>query len=116
MDNDAVWCELAHGMGARRCDAPSHPGRESDNALRFSWIIEGSEEQIVQGMPPKAAKAGDVIHEEPMQVSQSRNTGRVKFVEESLRRENRSRQGFRNNQRRSEDSKVKDGYDFRHST
>ena len=43
-------------------------GKHYHQGHSFTWVIEGSEVYEVEGKPAKMVKAGDVLHEEPMQV------------------------------------------------
>jgi hypothetical protein len=45
--------------------------------LPFRWHAQTT---TVEGMPPRTARAGDVQHDEPMQVHSSENSGPVKTL------------------------------------
>jgi uncharacterized cupin superfamily protein len=51
-----------------------HPGHS------FTWVIEGSETYEVEGKPVKIVDAGDLLHEEPMQVRTVENQSPVKLL------------------------------------
>ena len=46
----------------------------------FTWIIEGSEVYTVDGQPARTVKAGDLLHEEPMQMHTTENQSPVKLL------------------------------------
>ncbi|PYS32548.1 MAG: hypothetical protein DMG14_34270 [Acidobacteria bacterium] len=46
----------------------------------FAWIIEGSEVYTVDGQPARTVKAGDLLHEEPMQMHTTENQSPVKLL------------------------------------
>jgi uncharacterized cupin superfamily protein len=51
-----------------------HPGHS------FTWVIEGSETYELEGKPARIVNAGDVLHEEPMQVHTVENQSPVKLL------------------------------------
>jgi len=51
-----------------------HPGHS------FTYVIEGSEAYQLERQPAKIVKAGDVLHEEPMQVHTVENQSPVKLL------------------------------------
>ena len=51
-----------------------HPGES------FTYILEGSEVYRVEGTSETVAKAGDLLHEKPMQIHTAENAARVKLL------------------------------------
>lgn len=76
-----AWCEGKEVTIEIIEAGPGTSGKHYHPAHSFSWIIDGSEVQTVPGRAPIAVKAGALIHEEPMQVSESENVGPVKFLQ-----------------------------------
>jgi quercetin dioxygenase-like cupin family protein len=74
------WCagkevtvELGE-LGAGTSGKHYHPGHS------FSYVLEGSETYTIEGQAPKVVRAGDVLHEEPMQVHTVENSAPVKLL------------------------------------
>lgn len=72
-DGKEVTIELDEA-GPGTCGKHYHPGHS------FTWVIEGSETYELEGQPVKIVKAGDVLHEEPMQVHTVENESPVKLL------------------------------------
>jgi len=51
-----------------------HPGES------FTYLLDGSEVYEIDGKPSKVVSAGDLLHEEPMQVHTVGNTAPVKLL------------------------------------
>ena len=46
-------------------------GRHYHPAYSFSWVIEGSQTKTVQGRPPVTIRAGELMTEAPLEVSET---------------------------------------------
>ena len=59
---------------------PGTSGRHYHPGHAFAWVVSGSFVRTIDGEGPRPSNAGDVIHEEPMQISETRNTVPVKAL------------------------------------
>ena len=60
-------------MIAKRC-VLEVPARclQCGTEINFTWIIEGTQTRTVAGKPPQVVRAGEVMHEEPLEVGETR--------------------------------------------
>ena len=59
---------------------PGTSGKHYHPAHSFTYILEGSENYSIEGQPSKQVRAGDLLHEEPMQVHTADNLTPVKLL------------------------------------
>jgi len=59
---------------------PGTSARHYHPAHSFTYVIEGSETKTLDGKTPIAVKAGDVLHESPGEIHETRNTAPVKLL------------------------------------
>ena|SRR5215471_11548943 len=59
---------------------PGASGRHYHPGYSFAWIVAGSLVRTIDGQQPIASSAGDVVREDPMQISETRNAVPVKSV------------------------------------
>lgn len=76
----AGWCEGKEVTMELDEDGPGTSGKHYHPGHSFTWVVEGSETYEVEGKPVKTVKAGDVLHEEPMQVHTVENLSPVKLL------------------------------------
>jgi quercetin dioxygenase-like cupin family protein len=60
--------------------SPGTSGKHYHPGESFTYILDGSEVYEIEGQPSKVVKAGDVLHEEPMQVHTVDNAKPVKLL------------------------------------
>jgi len=51
-----------------------HPGHS------FTYVLEGSEDYVLDGQPSRIVRPGDLLHEAPMQLHTVGNADRVKLL------------------------------------
>jgi len=54
--------------------------RHHHPAHSFTWVVEGSETKTLDGKAPIVVRAGDVLHESPGEIHETRNTAPVKLL------------------------------------
>src|SRR5277367_2653055 len=64
----AGWCDGKEVMIELVEAGPGTSGKHYHPGHSFTWVIEGAETYELEGKPAKIVNAGDVLHEEPMQV------------------------------------------------
>jgi quercetin dioxygenase-like cupin family protein len=74
------WCEGKEVTVELNEAGPGTSGKHYHPGHSFTWIIEGSEVYTIAGQPPKQVKAGDLLHEEPMQLHTTENQSPVKLL------------------------------------
>jgi quercetin dioxygenase-like cupin family protein len=75
-----AWCEGKEVTIEIQESGPGTSGKHYHPGHAFAWIIEGSLLRTIQGGSSRTSGVGDVIHEEPMQVSETRNNLPVKAL------------------------------------
>jgi len=75
-----AWCDGKEVTVDLQESGPGTSGKHYHPAHSFSWVIEGSEVKTVEGKPPVTAKVGDVLHEGPLEVHETRNDAPVKVL------------------------------------
>jgi hypothetical protein len=75
----AGWCEGNEVTVELNESGPGTSGKHYHPGHSFTWVIEGSEVYAVEGKPARTVNAGDVLHEEPMQVHTADNQSTVKL-------------------------------------
>ena len=60
--------------------SPGTSGKHYHPGESFTYILHGSEVYEIEGKPSRVVKAGDVLHEEPMQVHTVGNAKPVKLL------------------------------------
>jgi uncharacterized cupin superfamily protein len=76
----AGWCDGKEVTIELNEAGPGTSGNHYHPGHSFTWIIEGAETYKLDGQPVKIVKAGDVLHEEPMQVHTVENQSPVKLL------------------------------------
>jgi hypothetical protein len=75
------WCDGKEVVvDLNESSGPGTSGRHYHPAHSFSFMIVGEQTKTVEGMPPKTTRAGEIEHEDPMQMHTSVNTGPVKSL------------------------------------
>ena len=74
------WCDGKEVTVELNEFGPGTSGRHYHPAHSFTWLIDGSETYMLEGQAPKTVKAGDVLHEAPMQVHTLDNQSPVKLL------------------------------------
>jgi hypothetical protein len=70
-DGKEVVVELFEG-------GPGTSGKHYHRGYSFSWAIDGTEVEKVEGKPPLTVHAGEVAYQGPMQVHENENQGAVR--------------------------------------
>lgn len=60
--------------------SPGTSGKHYHPGESFTYILDGSEVYGIEGQPSKVVKAGDILHEQPMQVHTADNAKPVKLL------------------------------------
>jgi len=76
----AGWCDGKEVTIELDEIGPGTSGKHYHPGHSFTWVIEGAETYELDGKPVKIVKAGDVLHEEPMQVHTVENQSPVKLL------------------------------------
>ena len=75
-----AWCSGKEVRIEIQESGPGTSGKHYHPGHAFAWIVSGSLVRTIQGNTPHTSNVGDVIHEEPMQVSETRNSVPVKAL------------------------------------
>jgi hypothetical protein len=65
------WCPGKEVTIAIEEIGPQHQSKHYHNAYSFAWMMEGSQQRMVEGKPVETFKVGDVVTEAPKEVSES---------------------------------------------
>ena len=65
------WCPGKEVTIAIEEIGPQHQSKHYHNAYSFAWMMEGSQQRMVEGKPTETFKVGDVVTEAPKEVSES---------------------------------------------
>jgi quercetin dioxygenase-like cupin family protein len=76
----AGWCDGKEVTVELNEFGPGTSGKHYHPGHSFTWILEGSEANALDGKPTKVVKSGDVLHEEPQQVHKVDNDAAVKLL------------------------------------
>jgi hypothetical protein len=78
----ADWCPGKEVVITVTANGPRNAafGRHFHPGHSFSWIIEGSQTVYPDGATPYDVTTGDVIHEQPFQISATGNTAPTKVL------------------------------------
>jgi len=76
----AGWCDGKEVTIELDEVSPGTSGKHYHPGDSFTYVIAGTETYQLEGQPVKIVKAGDVLHEEPMQVHTVENQSPVKLL------------------------------------
>jgi uncharacterized cupin superfamily protein len=76
----AGWCDGKEVTVELNEAEAGTSGKHYHPAHSFTYVIEGSETYALEGQASKTVRAGDVLHEPPMQVHTVDNLSRVKLL------------------------------------
>lgn len=76
----AGWCDGKEVTVELNEAGPGTSGKHHHPAHSFTYVLEGSETYAVEGEAPETVRAGDVLHEPPMQVHTVDNSTPVKLL------------------------------------
>ena len=74
------WCPGKEVVISVGNNAPGTSGKHFHSADSFTWIIEGTQTRTVAGKPPQIVRAGEVMHEEPLEVGETRTDAPAKVL------------------------------------
>ena len=74
------WCEGKEATIELNEAGAGTSGKHYHPAHSFTYVLEGSEEQVLEGKPAKTFNVGEFLHEEPMEVHTSINKSPVKLL------------------------------------
>jgi len=76
----AGWCEGKEATVELTEAGTGTSAKHYHPAHSFTYVLQGSEEQVLEGKPSKTVRAGEVLHEEPMEVHTSSNQSPIKLL------------------------------------
>src|SRR5262245_35596109 len=76
----AGWCDGKEVTVELNQIDPGTSGKHYHPAHSFTYVLEGTETYTVDGQPSKTIRAGDVIHETPMQIHTAENLAPVRLL------------------------------------
>jgi len=75
-----TWCAGKQVTMQLVSAGPGTSARHYHPAHSFTWVVEGSETKTLDGKPPIVVRAGDVLHESPGEIHETRNVAPVKLL------------------------------------
>jgi quercetin dioxygenase-like cupin family protein len=75
-----TWCPGKQVTMQLVSAAPGTSARHYHPAHSFTYVLDGSETKTVDGKAPVTVRAGDVLHESPAEIHETRNTAPVKLL------------------------------------
>jgi quercetin dioxygenase-like cupin family protein len=75
-----AWCPGKQVTMQLVSAMPGTSARHYHPAHSFTWVVEGSETRTLDGKAPLVVSAGDVLHENPGEIHETRNTAPVKLL------------------------------------
>ena len=75
-----AWCPGKEVTVTLATNGLGSSGRHFHPAHSFAWVVEGSQTVYRDGQAPFTVRAGDVLHEAPLQIGETRNTGPSKVL------------------------------------
>jgi hypothetical protein len=76
----AGWCDGKEVTVELNEPAPGTSGRHYHPGHSYTYILEGSELYSVEGQAPRMVRAGEVLHEGPMQIHTAENRVPAKLL------------------------------------
>jgi uncharacterized cupin superfamily protein len=76
----AGWCDGKEVTVELNEAGPGTSGKHLHPGHSFTYVLDGSERYAVEGQPTRTIKAGDLLHEAPLQVHTVDNISRVKLL------------------------------------
>jgi hypothetical protein len=75
-----AWCPGKEVLISVQEDAPGTSGKHYHPAHSFTWMIEGTQTRTVAGKLPQVVRPGNVMHEEPLEIGETRNDAPAKVL------------------------------------
>ena len=75
-----TWCPGKQVTMQLVSAGPGTSARHYHPAHSFTWVIDGSETKTLDGKAPIAVRAGDVLHESPGEIHETKNVAPVKLL------------------------------------